>query len=43
MRQFDGELEGLPALSIWFRPGEWGKLARVAWQLGATREVLPGA
>jgi asparagine synthase (glutamine-hydrolysing) len=25
--------EGLPALSVWFRSGEWGKLARVAWQL----------
>jgi asparagine synthase (glutamine-hydrolysing) len=25
--------EGLPALSVWFRAGEWGKLARVARQL----------
>jgi asparagine synthase (glutamine-hydrolysing) len=25
--------EGLPALSMWFRSGEWGTLARVAWQI----------
>jgi asparagine synthase (glutamine-hydrolysing) len=25
--------EGLPALSTWFRSGEWGTLARVAWQI----------
>jgi asparagine synthase (glutamine-hydrolysing) len=25
--------EGLPALSKWFRSGEWGTLARVAWQI----------
>jgi asparagine synthase (glutamine-hydrolysing) len=25
--------EGLPALSMWFRSGEWGTLARVGWQI----------
>jgi asparagine synthase (glutamine-hydrolysing) len=25
--------EGMPALSVWFRSGHWGTLARVAWQL----------
>ena len=29
--------EGLPALSTWFRSGQWGKLARVAWQLRRAR------
>ena len=28
--------EGIPALSVWFRSGQWGKLARVAWQLRRT-------
>ena len=25
--------DGMPALSAWFRSGQWGTLARVAWQL----------
>ena len=25
--------EGMPALSVWFRSGQWRTLARVAWQL----------
>jgi len=28
---------GMPALSVWFRSGQWGTLARVAWQLTNAR------
>lgn len=31
--------EGLPALSAWFRSGEWGLLARVAWQIRSARSA----
>jgi asparagine synthase (glutamine-hydrolysing) len=31
--------EGLPALSMWFRSGEWGTLARVAWQIRSAQSA----
>jgi asparagine synthase (glutamine-hydrolysing) len=31
--------EGLPALSAWFRNGEWGLLARVAWQIRSAQSA----
>jgi asparagine synthase (glutamine-hydrolysing) len=31
--------EGIPALSNWFRSGEWGKLARIAWQIRSARNA----
>jgi asparagine synthase (glutamine-hydrolysing) len=31
--------EGLPALSAWFRSGEWGLLARVAWQIRSAQSA----
>ncbi len=31
--------EGIPALSNWFRSGEWGKLARIAWQIRSARSA----
>jgi asparagine synthase (glutamine-hydrolysing) len=31
--------EGIPALSVWFRSGQWKTLARVAWQLRHTRSA----
>ena len=31
--------EGIPALSTWFRSGEWGTLARVAWQIRKARSA----
>jgi asparagine synthase (glutamine-hydrolysing) len=31
--------EGLPALSAWFRSGEWGRLARVAWQIRSAQSA----
>jgi asparagine synthase (glutamine-hydrolysing) len=31
--------EGILGLSAWFRSGQWGKLARVAWQLRSARSA----
>jgi asparagine synthase (glutamine-hydrolysing) len=31
--------EGIPALSKWFRSGQWGTLARVAWQIRSARSA----
>ncbi len=31
--------EGIPALSTWFRSGEWGTLARIAWQIRKARSA----
>jgi asparagine synthase (glutamine-hydrolysing) len=31
--------EGLPTLSTWFRSGEWGTLARLAWQIRNARSA----
>ena len=31
--------EGIPALSTWFRSGQWGTLARIAWQIRKTRSA----
>jgi asparagine synthase (glutamine-hydrolysing) len=31
--------EGIPALSNWFRSGEWGKLARIGWQIRSARSA----
>jgi asparagine synthase (glutamine-hydrolysing) len=31
--------EGIPALSDWFRSGQWGRLARIAWQIRSARNA----
>ena len=31
--------DGMPAFYAWFRSGQWGTLARVAWQLTSTRKT----
>jgi asparagine synthase (glutamine-hydrolysing) len=31
--------EGIPALSNWFRSGEWGTLARIAWQIRSAQNA----